>query len=153
MWHDEMAARYTLIIENAFSLSSISWRKVRMPGIEERNSIFCLSWHYVSNFLVDCTLSFWMVKITFWGRPRAFRLDLLQARPWDSTSVDVDEKSSILLERGSLWAEEGTTDLNELNYLGCPWPPIHLQSKQIHICLAIFVQYPLNHLWVEPPFP
>lgn len=28
-----------------------------------------------------------------------------------------------------------------------------IRSKQIHICLAIFIQYLLNHLWVEPPLP
>lgn len=100
----------TLWSENAFPSSSIFWWKVRMSGTEKRNGIFCLSWHHVSNFLVEYTLALWMVKITFWGRPRAFRLNL--ASPWDSTSVDVDEKFSLLLRRGSLWAEEGSTDLN-----------------------------------------
>lgn len=131
MLHDEMAARYTLIVEKVYPSSCISWRKVRISGTEERNVIFCLS--FCPNGIATSTH---FVKM--WGareRPNGWTLNscILPLMP---------QKTSDIVCAGD-WA--GCENMHHLDQLR--WTNLNSIQNEAGIWVSAFWTYFLRYLF------
>lgn len=111
-----------------------------------KETIFCLSWHHVSNRpnfasyrdLMDCALTLWIVKIKLWGRAKEFRLDLSWNRPRESNFLNVDWNSSFLPGSLSLrslcWGRCHVCEYSSWTISALQGPPSHNGAIKSTLC-------------------